>query len=211
MTVPYPDELNAYIADHSTPESPLLTELARVTRKRSQNSNMMVGHVQGTFLRMMVRMTGARRVLELGTFTGYSTLAMAEGLPDDGEIITCDIDPETTAVARQHWDQSPHGSKITLRLGPALGTIGSLQGPFDLVFVDADKENYSAYWDACVPRLRRGGVILVDNTLWSGKVVDPKTTEEIAIDRFNKHIRDDQRVEHVLLSIRDGIMMAVRV
>jgi caffeoyl-CoA O-methyltransferase len=211
MPVPYPDELNQYIAEHSTPETPLLTELARATRAHTDDPGMMVGHVQGTFLRLIVRMLDARRVLELGTFTGYSTLAMAEGLPDGGEIITCDINPETTAIARQYWDRSPHGSKIRLRLGPALRTIQALDGPFDLVFIDADKQNYSAYWDACVPRLRRGGVILVDNALWSGRVVDPGTDEEIAIDAFNKHIRADQRVEHVLLSIRDGLMMAVRV
>jgi len=211
MPVPYPDELNRYIAEHSTPETPLLTELARATRAHTDDPGMMVGHVQGAFLRLIVRMLDARRVLELGTFTGYSTLAMAEGLPDGGEIITCDINPETTAIARQYWDQSPHGSKIRLRLGPALRTVQALDGPFDLVFIDADKQNYSAYWDACVPRLRRGGVILVDNALWSGRVVDPGTDEEIAIDAFNKHIRADQRVEHVLLSIRDGLMMAVRI
>jgi caffeoyl-CoA O-methyltransferase len=211
MPVPYPDELNQYIAEHSTPETPVLTALARATQAHTDDPGMMVGHVQGTLLRLIVRMIDARRVLELGTFTGYSTLAMAEGLPDGGEIITCDINPETTAIARQHWDQSPHGSKITLRLGPALRTIQALDGPFDLIFIDADKENYSAYWDACVPRLRRGGVILVDNALWSGRVVAPSTDEEVAIDAFNKHIRADQRVEHVLMSIRDGLMMAVRI
>lgn len=210
MPVPYPDELTRYIREHTTAESPILTELARVTRDRTDNPQMMIGQVEAAFLRMMVRTLDARRVLELGTFTGYSTLAMAEGLRDDGEIITCDINPETTAIARQYWDQSPHGHKITLKLGPALRTIQSLDGPLDLVFIDADKENYTAYWEACVPKLRRGGVVLVDNTLWGGNVVSPTSPEEIAIDAFNNRIRDDQRVEHALLSIRDGIMMAVR-
>jgi caffeoyl-CoA O-methyltransferase len=211
MPLSFPKPLLEYIAAHSSPESPLLAELARATRDRTDDPGMMSGHVQGTFLRLMVRATGARRVLEVGTFTGYSALAMAEGLPDDGEVITCDVDPDATGIARSFWDRSPHGKKITLRLGRALETIGSLEGPFDLVFIDADKAGYVDYWDACVPRLRRGGVILVDNTLWEGTILEPKTPQAQAIARFNEHILGDQRVEHVMLSVRDGVTMAVRV
>jgi caffeoyl-CoA O-methyltransferase len=210
MPLSITEDLERYIADHSSPENPLLKALAKATRERSDQPEMMVGHIEGLFLRTLVRATGARRVLELGTFTGYSALAMAEGLPDDGEVITCDIDPEKTAIARQHWDDSPHGGKITLKLGPALETIESIPGPIDLVFIDADKESYIAYWDACVPKLRRGGLVIVDNVLWSGRVLDPKDANEVAIARFNEHITTDQRVELVMLPVRDGMTLAVR-
>jgi caffeoyl-CoA O-methyltransferase len=210
MTLPFPEPLREYVASHSSPESSLLAELARATRERTDDPGMMSGHVQGVFLRVMVRATAAKRVLEVGTFTGYSALAMAEGLPDDGEVVTCDVDPETTAIAQTFWSRSPHGHKITPRLGPALETIGTLDGPFDLVFIDADKAGYVDYWDACIPKLRRGGLALVDNTLWGGNVVAPKTPEERAIARFNDHIVRDKRVDFLILTARDGVTVAVR-
>ncbi len=210
MPLPLNEDIGRYISDHSSTENPILARLARATQRRTRQPEMMVGHIEGLFLRALVRATGAKRVLELGTFTGYSALSMAEGLPDDGEIITCDVDPETTAIARQHWDESPHGKKITLKLGPAIETIKTLPGPIDLVFVDADKENYCTYWDACVPKLRVGGLMIVDNVLWGGDVLDPQDDTTRAVAAFNEHVLADQRMERVMLPVRDGILLAVR-
>jgi caffeoyl-CoA O-methyltransferase len=135
---------------------------------------------------------------------------MAEGLGDDGQLITCEIDSRSAAMAREYWAQSPHGGKITLALGNALETLETLEGPFDLVFIDADKQSYVAYWEACVPLVRSGGLILVDNVLWSGRVLDPKEPDDHALVAFNRHVREDSRVETVMLTIRDGITMACK-
>lgn len=205
-----PENIDAYASSHSTPESALFTELATVTRARTTQPQMMVGHTEGLTLKFLVRMAGAKRVLEIGTFTGYSTLSMAEGLPDDGSIVTCDIDPEATAIARSFWDQSPHGRKISLKLAPAFDTIATLAGPLDFVFIDADKTNYIRYWDACVPKVRSGGAIAADNVLWSGRVLDPKDPDDHALAAFNEHVLRDARVELVMLPIRDGITIAVK-
>jgi caffeoyl-CoA O-methyltransferase len=161
-------------------------------------------------LKNLVRLSGAKRVLEIGTFTGYSALAMAEGLPDDGVLVTCDVDPKATAIARSFWDRSPHGRKIALKLAPALDTIATLQDGIDVVFIDADKRNYIRYWDACLPKVRAGGVLLADNVLWSGAVLDPKTDDDRALAAFNEHVMRDARVELVMLPIRDGITLAVK-
>jgi caffeoyl-CoA O-methyltransferase len=136
--------------------------------------------------------------------------ALAEGLPADGEVIICDIDPETTAIARRFWGRSPHGAKIVLRLGPALETIASLAGPFDIVFIDADKENCINYWEACLPKLRSGGLLLADNVLWSGRVLEPREKDNAALAAFNRHVVRDPRVDVVMLTVRDGITMACR-
>jgi len=205
------DNIQRYADEFSSPEPDLFVELARETRATQTDPQMMVGHGEGLLLRLLVRLCAARRVLEIGTFTGYSALAMASGLPDDGELITCDVDPTATALAARFWGRSPHGRKITLRLAPALETIASLPGSFDLVFIDADKPNYIRYWDAVLPRVRGGGVLVADNVLWSGRVLDPKEENDRALAAFNHHVRKDSRVEHVMLPIRDGITIAVKV
>lgn len=205
-----PEDIQAYADAHSSPEATLYQELAAETRAATTQPQMMVGHGEGLLLKLLVRMTSARRVLEIGTFTGYSALAMAEGLPDGGEIVTCDIDPKATAIATKYWNRSPHRKKIVLRLGPALDTIAGLTGAIDLVFIDADKTNYTRYWDACLPKVRAGGVILADNVLWSGEVLAPKEADALALAAFNEHIARDPRVEHVMLPIRDGITVAVK-
>ncbi len=202
------DEIDAYANARSTPESALYRELAEETRAKATNPQMMVGNTEGLFLRALVRATGARRVLEIGTFTGYSALAMAEGLPEDGNLITCDIDPDSTAIARAFWARSPHGARIELRLGPALDTIDGLDGPFDLAFIDADKGGYIDYWEAIVPIMRKGGVIVADNVLWSGRVLDPREPDDKALAAFNEHVAADERVEQVMLPVRDGITVA---
>ncbi len=133
---------------------------------------------------------------------------MAEGLPDDGKLITCDIDPETTQIAKKYWSRSPHGKKIELKLGQALETLKTIEGLFDLVFIDADKVNYINYWELCLPKIRPGGLLVIDNVLWSGSVLKPEDETERAIDEFNKHICNDKRVEVVMLPIRDGVTLA---
>jgi caffeoyl-CoA O-methyltransferase len=202
--------LDHYIQEHTRSRPALFDELRDVTYASTSAPQMQVGRVEGTFLEMLVGLMGARRVLEIGTFTGYSALSMAEGLPDDGELVTCDIDPETTKIARAFFDRAPWGKKITLRLGDARETLRTLPAdrPFDLAFIDADKSGYVDYYEAILPLLRPGGLIVADNTLWSGKVLDPKTKDDHAIVRFNAHVQADARVENVLLSVRDGMMLA---
>lgn len=203
-----PEAIEAYIEQHTSERTPVFHDLARETRERMQMHTMQVGKVEGGFLKMLAQITRARRVLEVGTFTGYSALCFAEGLPSDGKVITCDIDPNATEMARRYWSQSPHGTKIDLKLGPALDTIRSLDGPFDIVFLDADKENYINYWEACLPKVPQGGLLAADNVLWSGRVLNPRDKLDFAIDHFNKHVVRDSRVECVMLSIRDGITLA---
>lgn len=204
-----PPLIDDYCLAHTTPAEPLLDELADYTRAQCKFPQMLTGPVEGTFLRMLVQVTGARRVLEIGTFTGYSALSMAAGLPEDGTLITCDIDPDHARIAQSFFERSPHGKKIHLRIGAALDTLRALptDAAFDFVFIDADKENYLNYYEAVLPHLRAGGLIAADNTLWSGKVLDPKDPSDHAIVAFNRHVRVDPRVEHALLSIRDGVML----
>ncbi len=210
-----PEEIEEYAFVHSSREDALLHSLAQDTQENAALPQMQTGHIEGSFLRMLVQLSGARRVLEIGTYTGYSALSMAMGLPEDGRLITCDIDPEATAMARDYWARSPHGAKIDLRLGPALETFrgagrsgDSLAGPFDLVFFVADKENFVNYGEAILPKVRQGGLIAVDNVLWSAKVLDPQEKLDHAIVAFNRHVRYDDRVDLVMLTVRDGITLA---
>ena len=207
-----PDELERYAELHSTPNGELFERLAAETRAQTDCPQMMVGLLEGQLLALLVRLSGARRVLELGTFTGYSSISMASALPDDGRVVTCDVDPDAAAIARRYMDESGHGHKIEIRLGPALETIASLEGPFDLVFVDADKENYVAYYEAVLPRLTPRALIAADNTLWSGRVLDPDDESEStrAIRSFNEHVRSDSRVTSVMLTVRDGVTLIRR-
>jgi caffeoyl-CoA O-methyltransferase len=208
--------IEAYTEAHTTPRPPLFDELREVTYASMDSPHMQVGRVEGTLLKTLVALSGARRIVEVGTFTGYSALCMAEALPDDGELVTCDIDPKAAKTAQSFFDRSPHGRKIRLRLGDALETIRALptgeSGEWlDLVFLDADKERYVDYYEALLPRLRRGGLVVADNTLWSGKVLSPEHESDRAIVAFNRRVMDDPRVENVLLSVRDGIMLARKV
>jgi caffeoyl-CoA O-methyltransferase len=168
---------------------------------------MLSGQLEGTLLQTLVAVTGARRILEIGMFTGFSAQMMAAALPDDGRIITCDVDRKAIAIARKYFARSPHGHKIELREGPALGTLATLQGPFDLIFIDADKSNYTNYYEAALPLLAPAGVIAVDNVLWSGRVLDPKQRDDAAIVAFNDHVHADERVVCAMLPIRDGLSL----
>ena len=209
MTPIVPKSLEDYCVAHTTVPDPLLDELAAYTCAHCKHPQMLTGTVEGTLLRMLVQLSGARRVLEIGTYTGYSALSMAAGLPNDGELITCDINPETTRIAQSFWARSPHGGKIRQLPGAALDSLRALPSglAFDFVFLDADKENYVNYYEAVLPRLRPGGLLVADNTLWSGKVLDPKEKSDHAIVDFNTHVHGDARVEHALLSVRDGVML----
>jgi caffeoyl-CoA O-methyltransferase len=170
---------------------------------------MQVGRVEGTLLKLLASLAGARRILEIGTYTGYSALCMAEALPDDGQLITCDRSEEFTTVARRFWAESPHGHKIELYLGDALDSLRALDDrPFCMAFIDADKSRYVDYYEEILPRLRPGGLLVVDNVLWSGAVLAPETDDARGIAALNEHVTADERVDNVLLTVRDGVMLA---
>ena len=204
-----PKPIEGYAAAHSTPHSALLDELAAYTLTNCPRPQMLTGRLAGGLLRMLVKLTGARRILEVGLYTGYSALTMAEALPDDGAIISCEIEPELATLARSFFNRSPHGRKIEVRMGPALATLQALPADveFDLVFLDADKENYCAYYQELLPRLRTGGLLIADNTLWSGSVLKPEEKTDRAIVAFNDLVQGDPQVENVLLTLRDGMTL----
>lgn len=201
-------KLERYASEHSTPPSDLLLELDAYTHAHCDYPEMVVGGLEGALLRLLVQLLHAKRVLEIGLFTGYSALTMAEVLPDDGELISCEIDRGNAAVAQSFFDRSAHGNKIRIEMGPALESLARLDGPFDLVFLDADKENYVGYYDHVVPKLRVGGLIVADNVLWSGQVLDPQNETDHALVAFNSHVQADPRVDNVLLPVRDGVTLA---
>ena len=203
-----PREIDDYAFDHTTPLPPVMEELRKATYDSVPDAEMLSDRLIGTLLQTLIRVSGAKRVLEIGTFTGFSALMMAHALPEDGELITCDIAPRS--LAREFFAKTPHGKKIDLRVGPALDTIDTLQDPFDLVFIDADKTNYLNYYVKCIDLLAPRGVIAVDNTLWGGKVLDPKDESDKAIDALNDYVTNDPRVKNVLLTLRDGLMLAFR-
>jgi len=196
-----------YAEQHSSPQAELFERLAAETREKSSAPQMMVGLLEGRFLGALVGMLRAGRVLELGTFTGYSSISMALALPPDGRLITCDVNEETTEIARRYAEEAGVVDRIEYRLGPALETISGLEGEFDLVFIDADKPNYVNYYEATLPRLVRGGLMVLDNTLWSGRVADPSADDENvrAIRAVNERVLEDSRVQNVLLTVRDGM------
>jgi len=201
------ERVEQYAEEHSSPPPELFARLAAETHEKSESPQMMVGRIEGNFLALLVRTLRARRVLELGTFTGYSSIAMARALPVDGRLITCDVNEETTEIARRYAQEAGVVDRIDYRLGPALETVGGLDGEFDLVFIDADKVNYVNYYEATLPLLAASGLMVVDNTLWSGRVADPQEDDESvrAIRELNDHVRDDPRVDNVLLTVRDGM------
>jgi caffeoyl-CoA O-methyltransferase len=200
-----------YAEAHTSPDGELFERLAAETHEKTTAPQMMVGRIEGRFLGTLVRSLRARRVLELGTFTGYSSISMALAMPAGGRVITCDVNEETTAIARRYAEEAGVADRIDYKLGPALETIAGLDGPFDLVFIDADKPNYVNYFDATVPLLAEGGLMIVDNTLWSGRVVEDDDDENTrAIRELNDRVLADARVENVLLSVRDGMNLVWR-
>ncbi len=203
-----PSNITAYAEEHTSQESPLLKRINRETHVGVMRPRMLSGHLQGRFLSMISHMIHANVILEVGTYTGYSTLCLAEGLPPGGKLITIEINEELESRVRNYFQEAAKQQVIDLRIGDALKIIPSLPGPFDLVWIDADKENYGLYYDLIIEKVPSGGFILADNVLWSGKVVDKaadKDTKAMVV--FNQKIRKDPRVENVLMPVRDGIMM----
>ena len=211
-----PEAVERYVTQDIARETPIQKRLRAETARLPQ-AGMQIGADQGALLALLVRAIGAKRALEIGTFTGYSALAVAAALPEDGRLVCCDINEEWTAIARRYWQEAGLSDRIELRLAPALETLAALRtehGPdtFDFVFIDADKPAYDAYYEACLTLVRRGGLIALDNMLWSGEVANPRARDANteALRALNAKIRDDARVEPCLLTVGDGVMLALK-
>jgi len=205
-----PDDISYYVESHTSEEPALLKKIDRFTYEKMLLPRMLSGHLQGRILSMISKIMKPEKILEIGTFTGYSALCLAEGLTKDGSLVTIDINEELEDTVRMFFGESPLGDKIEFMIGDALKIIPELQEEFDMVFLDADKENYINYYELVFPKLRAGGIIIADNVLWSGKVIDKngkedKETEGLRI--FNRKIQEDRRVENVLFPVRDGLMI----
>jgi caffeoyl-CoA O-methyltransferase len=205
-------EIEAYAQVHSMPESSICRALREETERTMEYAQMLVGPLEGAFLKMLAQLVGAKRVLEIGMFTGYSALCFAEALPEDGTVVTCEIDEASAAVGRRFFVQTLHGRKIDIKLGPALDTMRQLTGPFDVIFIDADKTNYLNYYRRALDLLSPNGVILIDNVLWDGEVLKhpPPDERTAAIQELNRVVSTDPRVTAVLVTIRDGVLVVKR-
>lgn len=210
------ERLRRYVLQHSLREHPLLEELRAVTRQDA-HARYQISPEQGQFMALLVQAIGARRCIEIGTYTGYSALVVALALPEDGRIVCCDINREWAAIAERYWARAGVAHKIDLRIAPALDTLDALldaghAGAFDFAFIDADKENYPAYYERCLALLRTGGLIAVDNTLWSGRVADESNQEPstCALRAFNAALRDDERIALSMLPVGDGLTLALK-
>ncbi len=202
--------LTEYIESHSTPEPDYLKVVYRQTHQLTVNPRMLSGFVEGRFLSFLSKMLCPKRILEIGTFTGYSTLCLAEGLVSNGRLDTIEVNDELESLIRRHFALSPFEQQITLHIGDAKELLPTLQGPYDLIFMDADKREYDTYYDLCLPLLSPNGCLLVDNTLWDGHVVDAaydKDKQTLALRKFNDRVRADVRVESLLLPLRDGLTL----
>lgn len=198
-------DIQAYAHEHTTPEPELIQELIEVSDQKLEHIDMLSGRVVGRLLNMLVKITGTRRILEIGMFTGYSALMMADALPEDGELITCDMNEKYASIAKSFFERSENGHKIKLKMGEALETLKTLEGPFDFVFIDADKGNYPNYYREALPMLKSGGVMVIDNVFLAENVLDPKDDKAEAVDQLNKLIANDDKVEQVMLTERDGL------
>lgn len=203
-----PHEIEKYIDQHTTNESEVLQQLNRKTQTDVLMPQMLSGKVQGQFLKFISQMLQPNRILEIGTFTGYSAICMAQGLVENGKLFTIDINEELETIVKTHVEKAGLENKITQIIGNATDEINKLDELFDLVFIDADKQNYSLYFDLIIDKVRSGGIILADNVLWSGKVIEEKKDKDTKkLAEFNNKVQQDNRVENVIVSIRDGIMM----
>jgi caffeoyl-CoA O-methyltransferase len=212
MSFIVPEEIEGYAEAHTTPPTELLAELAEETKATLDSPQMLTGKIEGRLLEQLVHALQAKRVLELGTYSGYSSISMAAGLPADGHIDTCEVEQQHADVAQRYIDRSPYGDRITIHLGPALDTIERLGGEWDFVFIDADKENYANYYEALLPRLAITGLMAIDNTLWSGRVLDAGDDEETTrtIRDLNDRVAADERAVAVQLTVRDGVTLIRR-
>ena len=212
MSFIVPEEIEGYAEAHTTPPNELLAELAAETKATLDAPQMLTGTIEGRLLEQLVHALQPKRVLELGTFSGYSSLSMAAGLPDGGHIDTCEVEEKHAEMAQRYIDRSPYADRITIHIGPALETIERLGGEWDFVFIDADKENYANYYEALLPRLAATGLMAIDNTLWSGRVLDEEDDSETTqvIRELNDRIAVDERVVAVQLTVRDGVTLVRR-
>lgn len=203
-------KLHEYCEQHSGTEAEVLKKLDRETHAKVMMPRMLSGHLQGQFLAMISKMCQPKLILEIGTYTGYSAIYLAQGLAEGGRLITIDLNEELEQMAKRYWAEAGVSEKIDYRIGNGLELISDIDGPFDLVFIDADKKNYSNYYDLIIDKMAPGGIILADNVLWSGKVIDEsaKDKDTIAIKEYNLKVQEDDRVDNMLLPLRDGIMMA---
>jgi len=210
-SVPLTEKLYRYVLANGVRETRVQRELRKVTQKLPMGG-MQIGAEQGALLQVLVRSLRAKRCIEVGTFTGYSALAVALALPTNGRIVCCDVSEEWTAIARRYWKRAGVDGKIALHIAPALETLSKLKGSFDFAFIDADKPNYWKYYERCLELMRKGGLIAVDNTLWGGSVIDPDKQSEStrALRVFNKRVARDRRVDIALVPIGDGLTLAVK-
>ena len=208
------EAVEAYAAAHTTPSAPFLQALATETRETLASPQMLTGEIEGRFLEFIVFLAQPGLVVEIGTYSGYSALSMAGALPAGGRIVTCELDPERVTFARRHIEAAGFAERIEVRQGPALQTLATLDGPFDLVFIDADKAGYQRYYEAVLPKLSERGLIVIDNVLWSGRVAEPESDDDTestrALRAFNDHVAADERVVGVMLSVRDGVTLVRR-
>jgi caffeoyl-CoA O-methyltransferase len=205
------EDVERYALEHSTPDPEFFRRLEAETRATTTLPQMMVGPLEGQFLGWLVWLSGARQILEIGTFTGYSSISMALNMPESGRIVSLDVNEETTAVARRYAQEVGVADRIDYRVGAALDQLQALDGPFDLVFIDADKESYIDYYENVLPKLSERGFIVADNVLWSGRVLEDDGDESTeAIKRFNEHVAADDRVECLMLTVRDGMTLIRR-
>ncbi len=200
-------QLREYITQSTTPENTLLTNLRLETQTQTPFGRMLSGPVEGQLLQMLIKLSAAKSCLEVGTFTGYSALHIASALPQDGRLITCEAREHHAKIAQKYFDLSPHGHKIEIVLGDATRTLLDINGPFDFIFIDADKANYPFYYDTLLPKLRSGGLMVVDNALWGGDVVEHLVQNSLAIHTLNQKAKNDRQVECVMLSVRDGMLL----
>ena len=205
-----PDDLENYISAHSESGGDVEKALRKETLDLGPSSGMMSGDSVGNFLKFIVKTNKCKRILEVGTFTGYSALMLASELPEEGELITCDINSETSNIAKKYWAKSSHRKKIKLKLGPAIETMEILTGKFDLIFIDADKNNYLNYYKKSKELINEDGIIIIDNVLWSGRVLKPEDKQSISIDNFNKFVNEDKDFWNTIVPIRDGLMVVTR-
>ena len=209
-----PEALDTYVVNHSENEPELLQELTRETFQKILQPRMLSGHYQGRVLSMISKLVHPKNILEIGTYTGYSALCLAEGMQADGELHTIDINEELLDFQRQFFDKSEYGKQIHQHLGNALDIIPTLDMMFDLVFIDADKDNYPNYFNCIIDKLNKGGIILSDNVLWSGKVIEPLKDDDVstkALLEYNQLLKNDPRVETVMLPIRDGLTISRKI
>jgi len=201
----------AYATEHSEVIPDLLIELEKETHQKVLQPRMMSGRLQGRFLSLLSHLTQAKTIVEIGTFTGYAALCLAEGLAENGVLHTIDCNEELVSIQERYFKRSIYDSRIIRHIGFALEVLPRIKGPFDIVFIDADKENYEAYFEAVLPKMRVGGLILSDNVLWSGKVLhqaDPKDYNTLALQKYNTKLREDPRVQTILLPLRDGLTLS---